>query len=212
MVMSSTWVPQGPGPILNGQDEGITSPEGDNPVSGGIAAVAVSPTNADLVYVAAENGGVWKTTNATAASPTWTNLTDQALPAQSINALAMSPLDATGNTVFAGTGSTSSYAFDGSPGFGVARTTDGGATWTLSAGTTFNGRIISSIAATAITSGGVAGEVVLACTLFDGGGVYRSTDGGTSFTQVSGTGGLPGGGVSSLVVDPTAAPGGSTPA
>ena len=101
----------------------------------------------------------------------------------------------------------SSYAFDGAPGFGVARTTDGGATWTLSSGSTFNGRIISSVVATSITSGGVSGEDVLAADLFGGGGVYRSTNGGTTFTQVSGTGGMPTGGVSSLAVDPNSSTG-----
>jgi hypothetical protein len=43
---------------------------------------------------------------------------------------------------------------------------------------------------------------VLAATLFDLGGVYRSTNGGTSFARVSGTSGLPDAGASSLVADP----------
>src|SRR5262249_43497922 len=47
-------------------------------------------------------------------------------------------------------------------------------------------------------------EVVLAATLFDGGGVYRSTDDGNTFTRLSGNGvsGLPDQGVSDLVPDP----------
>lgn len=179
LVMSSTWVAQGPGPIIGGGNvEGITSPDGPNPEAGAIAAIAASPTNANLVYVGGVNGGIWKTTNATGATPTWTNLTDQALPAQSINALALSPLDATGNTAFAGTGSTSSYGFDGAPGFGVARTTDGGATWSVLAGATFAGRIINSIVPTSITTGGIAGEVVLDSTLFDGGGCIAAPTAG----------------------------------
>src|SRR5207253_3179276 len=89
-LFSQPWVAQGPGPIRNGQEEGLTN----NPVSGAINAIAPSALNADIVYVGAVNGGIWKTTNATAASPTWTPLTDQALPALSINSMAVSPLDA----------------------------------------------------------------------------------------------------------------------
>ena len=205
VVMSSTWVSQGPGPIINGGNvEGITSPDGSRPEAGATEALAASPTDANLVYAGTVNGGVWKTTNATAATPIWTNLTDFTLPAQSIDSLALSPLDATGNTVFAGTGSTSSYQFDGSPGFGVARTTDGGTTWSVLAQSTFFNRIINSVVPTSITTDGTINtQVVLASTLFDGGGVFRSTDGGTSFTQISGSHGLPTGGVSSLVADPT---------
>ena len=44
-------------------------------MTGGIQAIAPHPTNADILYVGAVNGGVWKTNNATAASPTWTPLT-----------------------------------------------------------------------------------------------------------------------------------------
>src|SRR5215471_15437455 len=96
------WVEQGPGPILNGQDEGLPGP---NPVAGAINAIV--PVTADIVFVGTVNGGVWKTSNATAATPTWTALTDTQLPALSINSLAVSPVTAT--TLFAGTGSTSSF-------------------------------------------------------------------------------------------------------
>src|ERR1700731_223740 len=80
------WVEQGPGPILNGANtEGMPGP---NPVAGAINAIAPSPSSADTVFVGTVNGGVWKTSNATAASPTWTPLTDTQLPALSIDSLA----------------------------------------------------------------------------------------------------------------------------
>jgi len=97
------WVEQGPGPILNAP--GVQGLAGPNPAAGAINAIAADPTTADIVFVGTVNGGVWKTANATAANPIWTPLTDQQLPALSINSLAMSPVDP--NTVFAGTGSTS---------------------------------------------------------------------------------------------------------
>lgn len=193
----SQWVEQGPGPTLNGQTEGLPG----NPVAGGINAMAVDLHHPGTVYLATINGGVWKSINANTSSPTWTPLTDLKLPALSINSIAISPLNS--STIFAGTGSTSSDAFEGSPGFGVIRSTDGGTSWSILAGSTFAGRRINSIVPLARTTGGLACQVVLAATLFDGGGVYRSTNGGTTFARISGSAGLPSAGVSSLIADPT---------
>ena len=189
----SAWVEQGPGPILKGQTEGLPN----NPVSGAAMAIAPDLTHPGIVYVGTVNGGIWRTLNANATNPSWVQLTDLKLPALSISSLAISPMNP--GVLFAGTGSTSSDAFDGSPGFGVARTTDGGTSWTVLAKSTFSGRRINSVVPTAISSGGVNGQVVLVSTLFDKGGVYRSTNGGNAFTRVSGGSGLPDGGVSSLV-------------
>lgn len=188
------WIEQGPGPSLNGQTEGIP----DNPVSGAVNAIAAVPGNPDVLYVGSVNGGIWKTTNGTAAAPSWTPLTDFQLPRLAINSLAVSPVNS--NVVFAGTGSTSSFGFAGGSGVGVARSVDGGATWSLFATATFNGRRINSIVPTTLSGG----AVVLAATLFDGGGVYRSVNGGVTFARISGAAGsgLPGAGVSSLVADP----------
>jgi len=91
----ATWVEQGPGPILF--DSNTVVPP-DSPVVGAINVIAASPTNPNILYVGAVNGGIWRTTNATAISPTWSPLTDQQLPALSINSLALSPVDA--NTLF----------------------------------------------------------------------------------------------------------------
>jgi hypothetical protein len=125
-------------------------------------------------------------------------LTDQQLPELPINSLAVSPVSST--TLYAGTGSTTSFNRFGSLGIGVGRSTDGGATWTVLAGSTFTGRAINSIVPT--TLGG--GNVVLAATWLDQGGVWRSTDNGATFTRISGNGtsGLPAAGVNKLIADP----------
>src|SRR5438445_7191181 len=80
------WVSQGPGPIQNGQTEGITN----GLVIGAIHTLATNPSDADTLYVGTVNGGIWKTTNATAANPSWTPLTD-AHPSLSIDPLAFDP-------------------------------------------------------------------------------------------------------------------------
>ena len=188
---SAAWVARGPGAILNGQDEGIVTPQGNNPVSGSIQAIAPVPGNVDVIYVATSNGGVWKTTNATAVTPTWTPLTDQAFPNLSLNSIALSPLDS--NTVFAGSGRVSSLSNDGGTPFGLGRSTDGGTTWAV-VGAGLGTRNIRSIVPTSVTQGG---QVVLAGT---SSGVFRSVDAGSTFTAV--TSGIPVGSVSDLVGDP----------
>ncbi len=193
LVMAGpVWVQRGPGPTINGQDEGITSAQGNNPVSGCIQAVAPSATDPNTIYAAGVNGGIWKTTNATAATPTWTALTDQALPGLSIQSLRISPLNP--NVIFAGAGKTSSYGSDGQTQFGVARSLDGGATWTV-VGTSLAGRNIRSIVPTATTVAG--NQVVLAGTST---GVYRSVDGGVTYAQI--TSGITTNSVTDLVGDP----------
>jgi hypothetical protein len=194
----SQWVEQGPGPTLNGQVEGLPG----KPVSGPVNAIAVDRAHPGTIYLGTVNGGVWKSTNANTSSPTWKPLTDLQLPALSINSIAISPLNS--SVIFAGTGSTSSFNNpEGSRGFGVIRSTDAGATWSILAGSTFARAAINSIVPLARTTGGLSGQVVLAATLFEPPGVHRSTNGGASFTRISGSAGLPSAAVSSLVADPT---------
>jgi hypothetical protein len=67
---------------------------------------------------------------------------------QDDNSLAISPVNS--RILFAGTGSTSSFGFDSSPGFGVARSTDSGHSWTVLAQDTFARRRINSTVGVAI--------------------------------------------------------------
>lgn len=198
------WSPQGPGPISGGQVEGMTNKF----VCGAIHAVITHPTDPNIVYIGAVNGGVWKTTNATAASPTWTTTTSD-MPSLSIGALAFDPLDATSQTVWAGTGRFSSYGRIGGSRAGLLKTTDGGASWTVvTGGGVLNGKNISGIVVrgntilVSVNAADASGNTNL--------GVWRSTNGGSTFTQMAvsdGTGatGLPAG-VSYDIVSSPAAP------
>lgn len=196
-VIGGPWALQGPGPSHNGQLEGIPN----RPVTGAINALAAHPTNPDILYLGAVNGGLWRTTNATAASPVWTPLTDT-FGSLSIgrDALRFDPTDATNNTLVAGGGRSSSFSSLGGARIGMLRTANGGTTWTVLSG--MAGRNVVGVAA--------RGAVLMgAVNNFNGVadvnniGIYRSTDTGATFTRVNGTGGLPLGRSLFLAGDPS---------
>lgn len=190
--LSADWVSVGPAPAINAQCEGITSPEGDNPVAGAIHAVAPSATDANVVYVAAVNGGAWRTNNAKAASPNWTPLTDQALPSLSLSSIAISPLNP--QVIFVGSGRVSALSGTGGKEFGIARSANGGTSWTL-VGPNLANQTIRRVIPTATLENG--NQVVL---VGAAAGVFRSADGGTTYTAV--TNGIPAGSISDIVGDP----------
>jgi hypothetical protein len=203
VLATAVWQSQGPGVTQNGQAEGI--PSQNNPVVGAVHTVITHPTNADIMWIGAVNGGIWRTNNATATTPVWTPLTDQQ-PGMSMGALYLDTTDATSNTLVAGIGRFSSLASDGGARTGLLRTTDGGTNWTqITGGGLLLGKNISGVAAwgsTIVVSVNIADSFT-----FGNIGIFRSTDGGASFTQISvgsGTGtGLPGGVAYDLVTDPS---------
>ncbi|MCU0753597.1 MAG: PPC domain-containing protein [Xanthomonadales bacterium] len=187
---SGTWVSLGPAPATNGQVEGITN----RPVTGAVNAVVAHPTNADILYVAAVNGGIWRTANATAASPNWTRLTD-GQSTNSIRALSADPTVANLQTLVAGTGRNSSLSSFGGAQVGMLRSTNGGDSWSvLDGGGTLANRNIAAVAA--------RGSILLAAT---SDGLFRSTNTGAAFTAISGGAGtgLPSGTVTDMVGDPS---------
>ena len=188
-VVSSTWQALGPGPSTNGQNEGITN----NEVVGAIEVLLPHPTNANILYVGAVNGGIWRTSNATASSPTWTRLGDN-LSTLSISSLEFDPTDATRSTLLAGSGRVSSLASLGGGRNGLFRSTDAGASWTPITAATLNGLNM--------VSAHPRGATLVVAT---SSGLFRSTDTGGSFTRISsGTGattGLPDGRFSDMASD-----------
>jgi subtilisin-like proprotein convertase family protein len=192
MLSSSPWVLQGPAPALNSPTVVIPP---NNPVSGAIQVVAPNPTNANVLFVGAVNGGVWKTSNATSPSPTWTPLTDS-LPGQSISSMSLDVTDLTDQTLVVGTGRRSSLPAGTTPAgddqVGLYYTTNGGVSWTQFNQSILRDQVFNGVAA--------RGNVILAGSATNG--LYRSTDRGASWTLISGTHGLLTGGVFDLVADP----------
>ncbi len=200
VVTPGVWSALGPFSATNGQVENIPN----RPVVGSIHTVIAHPSNTDVLYVGASNGGVWRTSNATSAQPNWTPLTDS-MSSQSIGALAFDVGDASSSTIYAGIGRYSSFGRLGDDRIGLLRTINGGQDWqVVDGGGLLRGKNVSGVYAngnTIVVSVNTADNFNTANT-----GIFRSTDGGVSFTQVSsGTGassGLPAGVSYDLIVDP----------
>ncbi len=189
-VIPVTWVAQGPAPTEGGQTEGLPN----NPVTGAVNQVVAHPTDPNTLWIGAVNGGVWRTTNATAATPTWTPLTDQQA-GLSIGALELDPTVATNQTLVAGFGAVSSLNRIGGALRGILRTTDGGNNWTNLGAAALAGRSVIGVAP--------RGSTIVVAT--NPGGIWRSIDTGATFTQLSGNGtsGLPAGRAFHLAGDPS---------
>jgi hypothetical protein len=104
--------------------------------SGRITALAIAPTcrpNSCRVWAGAAGGGVWRTDNALSGTPNWTFVSGS-FATNAIGTLTVDPTDATGNTIYAGTGEPNASG-DSEAGMGIYKSTDGGDTWTPLAAT-----------------------------------------------------------------------------
>jgi hypothetical protein len=177
----TSWTALGPAPVSGS--------------SGRIAAIAADPSNANVIYIGAAGGGVFKTTD---GGNTWTPLTDHVTDAAGnpvpmfTGALAVAPSN--DNVVYAGTGEAnmgpSKLAISRDNvyyGEGILKSTDAGATWTLEGQSDFNRRTISRIvvdpsdpntvyaAVGALATNGLPGNT----------GIWKSTDGGSTWTDLT---------------------------
>lgn len=184
-VSSTPWKPIGPSAVVD--PSGMKN-------AGRVSSLAVDPRNPLVVYAGAADGGVWKTSD---GGQSWTPLTDTQ-PSLSIGSIALDP--SAPDTVYVGTGEFNGA--DGYPGVGILKSTDGGTTWTNIQGPfvpkSSVGYRIPAVAVSPANS-----QIVLAAAaslaLAQGTeGVFRSTDGGTTWTNVL-RGGL---GATSVVFDP----------
>jgi len=183
------WIQQGPGPSKDGQVENLPS---NNEVVGAIQCVTPHPTNADILYVGAVNGGVWRTLNATDETPIWESISE-GLPSPSIGALEFDPADATNQTLIVGIDRTSAFGGRGAGDWGIFRTTSGGSVWN---NIDPNGNLPNNFGIKGIAAQGAT--IVVATGL----GIYRTTNTGVNWTQVSGTD-LPSGPAFDIVQHPS---------
>ncbi|MDQ3041478.1 MAG: hypothetical protein M3R11_03755, partial [Acidobacteriota bacterium] len=188
----AAWTAIGPNPIPNGQ-------VGNGPqlaVSGRTTAIAVHPTNPNLVYVGTAQGGLYRTTDGGAI---WTPMLDSAL-SLAVNTVAIAPSQP--DTVFVGTGES---GFSGTAFFGVGiyRIDNAGtATPTIVGpigGANFTGRSIGRIAVHptnpniifAGSTSGIGGIGAAANNVLAARGIFRSNDAlsaNPSFTKLTLTG------------------------
>jgi hypothetical protein len=191
--------------------------------AGRVTAMAIGPRcirGACPIYVGAAGGGIWRAKDGLAGTPQW-EFVSSSFATNAIGSINVDPNDSTGMTIYAGTGEPN-ISVDSEAGMGIYKSTDGGNTWTLLPGSitapsNFRGRAVASIAITpsgAILAGiarafrGVS-EVAEAVTSNPptatspaSFGVYKSTDGGATFTNLTPTAFGSARGVNEVAVDP----------
>src|SRR5579864_4798829 len=94
-------------------------------IGGRVVAVAGVPSDPNLFYMGAVQGGIWKSTN---YGQDWENISDGKIPtvANSIGAIAVAPSNP--RVIYAGTGE-SDIRQDFDTGDGIYKSTDAGKTW-----------------------------------------------------------------------------------
>jgi hypothetical protein len=167
--------------------------------SGRVTAMAISPKCGDdecRLYIAAAGGGIWRTKNALDDNPDW-KFVSGSFATNAMGSLVIDPNDPSGKTLYAGTGEPN-VSVDSEAGMGIYKSTDGGESWTLLPGSSqFQGRAISSVVITPDGSilAGIARAVRGVSSVIGGPtsnppvaapfGVYKSTDGGATFTNLT---------------------------
>jgi len=159
---------------------------GPGNIGGRIRSIIINPSNSNEMLIGAVSGGIWKTTN---GGTSWSPKLDSQDPI-AIGSMVL----AGSSTVFAGTGE-GWWNVDAVYGGGIYKSTDFGESWTLLASTVganiWNFRNVLRMTSDpsgnvyAVTKaynakGGVGGY-------YTNGGLYRSTDGGTTWSKISTT-------------------------
>jgi hypothetical protein len=159
---------------------------GPNNVGGRTRAMIIDRRDAtgNTVIAASVAGGMFRTTNYTSPSPTWTVINDF-LPNLAIGSMVQDPVNM--NIMYAGTGE-GWFNIDAVRGRGIYKSTDGGLTWNVLASTviTTPTDISFEYVQDLVIDNNGALYASLRNLVSNSRGVQRSTDGGNSWTQVLG--------------------------
>jgi photosystem II stability/assembly factor-like uncharacterized protein len=139
-------------------------------ISGRTNGIAFHPTNQNIFYIAAAQGGVWKTTD---GGINWTALTD-GLPTLACGDIAVDQTNP--NIIYLGTGELN-YSSDSQYGNGIYKSTNAGASWIQVATVSLVGNRCSQIAIDPTNSN----IVYMAGNL----GVFKSTNAGINWVTTS---------------------------
>jgi hypothetical protein len=167
---------------------GIDGPEfwqflGPTNFAGRMISIAINPLNANTIYVGGASGGVWRSFTGGLGGD-WHRVST-GFPVLGIGAITIDPSDT--SVIYLGTGEVYRYGGSvggmvirptrGSYGLGILKSTDAGVTWSKSLDWSYNQeRGIQNIRINPANS-----RSILAATSE---GVYRSTDGGGSWSNV----------------------------
>lgn len=169
-IRSTDWVALGPGNI-----------------GGRIRAISPNPSNVNDILIGSVSGGIWHSTDAGAS---WhVDSGNDFLLNLAVTTLARAPSDS--NIVYAGTGE-GFFNGDAIQGLGIFKSTDGGVTWTQLSATLPPADPSSSQTSDFYYVNRIAvhptnANIVVAATrgyYSNWGGLWRSTDGGTTWTKV----------------------------
>lgn len=169
------------GPVA-GIGRGTWSSVGPGNIGGRIRSLLIHPTTPAIMWIGSVGGGIWKTTDSGA---TWLPL-DDFMANIAVSTMAMHPMDP--DEIYAGTGE-GYYNADGLRGAGIFKSVNGGTAWTQLASTsTAPGAGMTAADFQYVNRLAMSpnGTTLLAATRS---GIYRSTDGGTTFTRATLVGG-----------------------
>jgi len=187
-ALAGNWTELGPRPENSGQY---------GAVAGRVTAIAVDngkDPSGNTVYLGTAYGGLWKSTNALSANPTFMPIGDS-MPTLAVGAIALDS-STSPTTIYVGTGEPN-QSQDSYYGVGILKSADGGQTWTTvsgdNAGHTFFGLTWSRILIDPANP-----NVILAAASFSGAyfsqndsastdpsmkyGIFVSTDGGVHYS------------------------------
>lgn len=167
---SGSWTPMGPFGFF-GQGYWDSGAQLD---AGRVDAIALHPTAAGTMLIASPYGGLWRTTS---GGGDWAPLFDRQCTLQ-MSTVRIDPVNP--SIVYAG----ASWA-SGAAGCALFRSVDGGSTWANWNGglnfTAYGGGNINELFIDPASAGSTAATTLMFA--YGGGGIYRSTNSGTSWTN-----------------------------